>query len=164
MEAANQHPGVKQRRAIRMSEAEVDEFLAGRHSLAMSTLNHDGSIHSVAMWYGFLDGRLAVQTKLKSQKAQNLTRDPRITCLVEAGDTYDDLRGVELVGRAELIEDPAQLLQVSTSVYERYTGTYTEDVKDFLERSIRKRVAIVLNVDRVVSWDHRKLLVNSSTS
>ena len=66
--------------------------------MTMSTISGDGSIHSVAMWYGFLEGAVAFETKTKAQKVVNLRRDPRLTCLVEAGDTYDQLRGVTLVG------------------------------------------------------------------
>ena len=52
--------GVKQRAVIKMSQGEIDEFLTGRHSMSMCTINHDGSIHAVAMWYGFLEGAVAV--------------------------------------------------------------------------------------------------------
>ena len=48
--------GVKQRAVIKMSEAEVDEFLAERHTMTLCSINHDGTIHAVAMWYGFLEG------------------------------------------------------------------------------------------------------------
>ena len=62
------------------------------------------------MWYGFTpDGRLGFETFAKSQKIQNLRRDPRITALVEDGDVYEQLRGVELVGTAEVTEDPGVL-------------------------------------------------------
>ena len=61
------------------------------------------------MWYGFLDGCVTVETKAKSQKVRNLRRDPRLTLLFEDGDTYEELRGVELVGKAEIVEDPDKL-------------------------------------------------------
>jgi PPOX class probable F420-dependent enzyme len=140
-----------------MSPAEVDEFLAGRHTATMCTLNWDGSIHAVAMWYGFLDGRLAVQTKAKSQKALNLSRDPLITCLVEAGERYEELRGVELVGRAVRVDDAEQLFTVGASVFDRYVAPYTEEARGLVERMLQKRVAFVIEVERTVSWDHRKL-------
>jgi general stress protein 26 len=41
-----------------------------------------------------VDGEIWFETKAKSQKVQNLKRDPRISALVEAGHTYDQLRGV----------------------------------------------------------------------
>lgn len=140
-----------------MSQEEVDALLAERRTATMCTLNWDGSIHAVAMWYGFLEGKLALQTKAKSQKAQNLGRDPRMTCLVEAGERYEELRGAELVGRAVLVADPEQLFAVGTSVFDRYVAPYTEEAREAVETMLRKRVAFVLEVERTVSWDHRKL-------
>jgi PPOX class probable F420-dependent enzyme len=140
-----------------MSPAQIDAFLAEPHTATMCTINVDGTIHAVAMWYGIVDGRLAVQTKAKSQKACNLARDPRMTCLVAAGERYEELRGVELVGRGEVIDDPARLWAVGVSVFSRYVSPYAEDKRDAVETMLRKRVAIVLHVERTVSWDHRKL-------
>ena len=149
--------GVNQRRSIQMTPAEVDAFLAERRAMTMCSLSRDGSIHAVAMWYGFLDGCVAVETKAKSQKVQNFKRNPRLTCLFEDGEYYEELRGVELVGRAEIIEDPEQLWTVGLSVFERYYGTYSDEAEPFLQTMLRKRVAIKLHPDRTVSWDHRKL-------
>jgi PPOX class probable F420-dependent enzyme len=140
-----------------MTPEEVDAFIHERRPMTMCSINHDGSIHAVAMWYGFLDGAVAVETKAKAQKAQNLQRDPRLTCMFEDGDYYEELRGVELVGRAEVIDDPERMFELGVSVFERYYNPYTEELRPFVETMLHKRVVIKLHVDRVVSWDHRKL-------
>ncbi len=155
--AAPMGHGVNQRASIRMSPEEVDGFLSERRAMSMCSINHDGSIHAVAMWYGFLDGLVAVETKAKSQKVQNLRRDPRLTCLFEAGDYYEELRGVELVGRAEIVDDPDRMFALGVNVFERYYGAYTDDLKPFVETMLNKRVVVVLHPERTVSWDHRKL-------
>lgn len=149
--------GVKQRDLVKMTPEEVDAFIHERRPMTMCSINHDGSIHAVAMWYGFLEGVVAVETKAKAQKAQNLTRDPRLTCMFEDGDYYEELRGVELVGRAEVIDDPERMFELGVSVFERYYNPYTEELRPFVETMLHKRVVIKLHVDRVVSWDHRKL-------
>lgn len=149
--------GVNQRSQITMTEAEIDAFLAERHAMSMATLGPDGRIQLVAMWYARIDGEIYFETKAKSQKVANLRRDPRITVMVEDGDYYDELRGVELVGRAEIIDDPDTLWKVGVDVFNRYQGGYSEDMKPFVEAMLHKRVAIRVVVDRVVSWDHRKL-------
>ncbi|HEX3568003.1 MAG TPA: TIGR03618 family F420-dependent PPOX class oxidoreductase [Acidimicrobiales bacterium] len=149
--------GVKQRDLIKMTPEEVDAFIHERRPMTMCSINHDGSIHAVAMWYGFLEGAVAVETKAKAQKAQNLQRDPRLTCMFEDGDYYEELRGVELVGRAEVIDDPERMFELGVSVFERYYNPYTEELRPFVETMLHKRVVIKLHVDRVVSWDHRKL-------
>jgi hypothetical protein len=77
--------------------------------------------------------------------------------MFEDGDYYDELRGVELVGHAEIVEDPDKIWELGVSVFERYTGPYNEELRPFVETMLHKRVVAKLNVDRIVSWDHRKL-------
>jgi PPOX class probable F420-dependent enzyme len=149
--------GVKQRGLIKMSPEEIDAFLHERRPMTMCTLNHDGSIHAVAMWYGFLDGCIAIETKAKAQKAVNLGRNSRITCMFEEGDYYEELRGVELVGRAEIIDDPDKMFELGVDLFERYYGTYSEELRPFVETMLNKRIVAKVNVERTVSWDHRKL-------
>jgi len=149
--------GVNQRALIKMTAEEIDGFLHERRPMTLCSINHDGSIHAVAMWYGFLEGAVAFETKAKSQKVQNLRRDPRMTCMAEDGDYYEELRGVELVGRAEIVADPDRMWELGVNLFERYTGTYTEELRPFVETMLHKRVVVKLDVERVVSWDHRKL-------
>ena len=149
--------GVNQRDLIKMTPAEVDAFLAERRSMTMSTISGDGSIHSVAMWYGFLEGAIAFETKAKAQKVKNLRRNAHLTCLVEAGDTYDQLRGVTLIGTGEIIDDPDRMWELGVSVFERYNAPYTEELKPFVEAMLHKRVVVKLKVSKTVTWDHRKL-------
>ncbi len=161
-QAAPMGHGVNQRTLIKMTNQEIDDFLRERRPITLCSINHDGSIHAVAMWYGFLEGAIAFETKSKSQKVQNLRHDPRITCMAEDGDYYEELRGVELVGKAEIIEDPDKMWELGVSVFERYTGPYTEDMRPFVQTMLHKRVVVKLELERVVSWDHRKLGLPSS--
>jgi PPOX class probable F420-dependent enzyme len=149
--------GVNRRSEIKMSPEEVEAFLQEERTTTMCSMHPDGSIHAVAMWYAFLGGVMSVETKRKSQKVQNLRRDPRLTFLVEAGESYDQLRGVELVGRARLIEDDDAVWKFGVSMWERYVGEYTEDQRPGVEAMMRNRLIVTMDVDKVVSWDHRKM-------
>lgn len=143
---------------IRLTDDEIASFLAGRQTMNVATYNHDGSIHLVAMWYGQLEGCYGFHTFAKSQKIQNLRRDPRITALVEGGEAYDELRGVELVGRAELVEDPDRLLVLVSDVVSRYWPVDDPaEIPAIAEGVARKRVGVKIHVERLVSWDHAKL-------
>ncbi len=152
-----QFGGQNQRNQIKMSDDEIDEFLGGRRTASMCTINPDGSIHAVAMWYGFLEGALAFETKAKSQKIQNLRRNPNLTVMIEDGDYYEELRGVTLVGRGEIVEDADRMWELGVSVFERYNAPYTEDLRPFVEIMLRKRFVVKLQVDKTVTWDHTKL-------
>ena len=148
---------MSKRKQIEMSEAEVARFLDERHTMSVATNGRDGFPHLVAMWYGFLDGKPAFWTYAKSQKTRNLERDDRITCMIEDGDTYATLRGVMLVGRATIFRDIETVMKVGESVYERYNGPLTDQTRTVVRHMGRKRVAVCIEVERVVSWDHRKL-------
>jgi PPOX class probable F420-dependent enzyme len=148
---------VNQRALVKMTDDEVEDFLHGRRTMTMCTLGPDGSVHAVAMWYGFLEGAVALESKVKAQKVRNLVRDPRITCLVEDGLKYEELRGVSLVGTAEIIDDPERMWEAGVSVFERYQAPFSEDLRPFVETMLHNRVVIKVHPERVVSWDHRKL-------
>ncbi|NHC21611.1 TIGR03618 family F420-dependent PPOX class oxidoreductase [Nocardioides sp. IC4_145] len=146
-----------QRSQVVMSDDEVDTFLTQQRSSTVATIGPNGQVHLVAMWYAWLDGHIWLETKAKSQKVVNLRRDPRMSFLVEAGHTYDQLRGVSLEGNGVVIDDEQTVWDVCVNVFERYNAPYTEELKPFVELMAKNRVVVRLDVDRVRSWDHRKL-------
>ncbi len=151
--------GVNQRSQIVMSEDEVAAFVEQSRMVTMATVGPAGYPHLVAMWYGVIDGKIYFETKMKSQKVQNLLRDPKITCMIEAGLTYDELRGVAVEGAAHIIDDTEdpEYWAAAVSVFERYNGPYSEEMKPFVEAMMNKRVIVRVDPVRVRSWDHRKL-------
>ena len=146
-----------QRAQIVMSHDEQVEFLHRSRSSTVATIGPGGQIHLVAMWYAVLDDHVWIETKKKSQKVANLRRDPRMTLMVEAGHTYDQLRGLSIEGQGVIVEDEAVVWDVCVNMFERYNAPYTEELRPFVELMAHNRVAVRLDVDRVRSWDHRKL-------
>ena len=150
--------GRNERSKIVMSDEEIGEFIDHSRTATMATLSADGKPHLVAMWYAIIDGEIWFETKAKSQKAVNLRRNPTLTVMIEDGDTYGTLRGVSIDGHAEIIDsDPDLLLRVGISVWERYTGPYTEDLKPYVDQMMNNRIAVRVVAERLRSWDHRKL-------
>ena len=149
--------GTNRRSEIEMSPGEIDEFIASRRTATLATLGADGQPHLVAMWFGYLDGHLWFETKAKSQKAVNLRRDPRVSVLVEDGDTYDTLRGVALEGHAEFTTDPDALQRLGVDIWERYYGDYDAEAEPMVAAMLHKRIAVRVDVARTRSRDHRKL-------
>jgi PPOX class probable F420-dependent enzyme len=146
------------RELIQMTDAEAEAFLHEQRTMAVATIGADGRPHVVAMWYAFVDGALCFWTYAKSQKVVNLRRDPRITCMIEAGDTYDQLRGVELIARAHISDDADDVVRFGQIEFERYQGVpVTDATLPGVQRMAAKRVVVRLEIARIVSWDHRKL-------
>jgi PPOX class probable F420-dependent enzyme len=143
---------------IKMTEAEVEAFLQEQKTMSVATIGPSGRPHVVAMWFAIFDGVPAFWTFSKSQKVINLRRDPRITCMVEAGDKYTELRGVELVAHASIVEDEEEVLRFGVIEAERYQGIkITDALLPGVRQMANKRVVVKIEIERVVSWDHRKL-------
>jgi PPOX class probable F420-dependent enzyme len=140
-----------------MSDAEVAAFLGTERRAHVGTINPDGTPHLVPLSYVVLDGRMTFWTDPRSRKVANLRRDPRMTCLVEAGAEFAELRAVQLTGRAELSEDHDTSEQVGLALFELANGQLTDKLRAVVAGLADERVAVTLHADRVVTWDHRKL-------
>jgi hypothetical protein len=110
------------------------------------------------MFYGLSAGRLAFWTYRASQKARNLTRDPRVTCLVEDGEGYFELRGVQVTGTVTRLDDLAGVTEVGKLIAARMRDVPADALDAYVAHAAPKRAAYLVTPARTTSWDHRKLL------
>lgn len=152
---------MSRRAQIRMTDDEVRQFLEQTKTIILCSIGKDGSPHPMPMWFGLEeDGAVIMTTFTKSQKILNLRRDPRVTLLAEAGESYPELRGVVIHGRAEIDTEVesvfATLRKVSVRMGTVPSGD-SEAIREGLRASAKKRCLIRVKPEKVVSWDHRKL-------
>ena len=148
----------KSRDKIRLNEAEIAALFAECKSLQVATLGPQGAPHLTTLWFTTHQGEVLFETYGKSQKVVNLRRDPRIAVLCEAGETYDQLRGVSINGRAEIVDSGERLLALMQLLVENnHPGLGAERAAAQAAQMAEKRVVVVVHADKVVSWDHRKL-------
>jgi general stress protein 26 len=147
------------RASITMTEDEIAAYLAGQSILNVASIGPSGHPHLVAMWYVVLNGEIVFWTFGKSQKVLNLRRNPKITGLIESGDSYDQLKGLEILGTARLIEDYDTILSIGKAVGLKYNGegAISDAAMPFLEAQAKKRIGIAIDVEKYVSWDHTKM-------
>src|SRR5439155_25532804 len=89
-------------RKIAMTPEECDEYLGSERTCTVATVSHDGP-HVTALWFVW-DGECAwLYSITRSQRWTDLERDARVAILVEAGEEYNELRGVEIHGTVEPI-------------------------------------------------------------
>jgi PPOX class probable F420-dependent enzyme len=150
-----------------MSEGEQEAFLRDHVKVQVATNGHDGVPHLTTLFYVVhptdKGPRIAFWTYGRSQKIRNLERDPRVSCLVEAGDDYFELQGVSITGRAEIVRDRDRILEIGSAVATRMVGADSFEAlgdigKAEVERQADKRVAVLVTPDKVATWDHRKML------
>ena len=153
------------RKNVAMTEREITDFLSsGAKVLQLATLGIDGSPHQAPMWFTMDNGRIVFRSFTKSQKIVNLQRDPRLSVLVEDGDTYSELKGVMIQGRATLITDSVYVLKIYGELSARYpmiadepSDMSVEELENTFGRFANKNTAVVVEPTRITSWDHRKL-------
>jgi PPOX class probable F420-dependent enzyme len=152
------------RKDITMTRSEIQDFLESGHTLEVATLGPDGAPHLAPMWYVLDGGEVVFRSFSKSQKIVNLRRDPRLTVLHERGLAYSELQGVMIKGTAELVDDPAYVLEMYRRLAAKYPMVGDEPIElddDALEQAFGrfapKNTAVIVKAEKVVTWDHTKL-------
>ncbi len=107
----------------------------------------------------FRDGRVTFRSFSRSQRIRNLRRDPRVTVLVEEGERYAELRGVMVQGSATLLDDPELIRELYAELTVKYEGYRLDPaaLEARYGRYLAKNTAVVVEPERIISWDHTKL-------
>lgn len=152
------------RKDISMSPTEVAAFLEETSIIEVASIGGDGWPHLVPMWFFLDEGAIVFRSFTKSQKIVNLARDPRLTVLAEAGETYSELRGVMIRGTARLRTERDFVLRAYGELAARYPmmgdAPVTLDdaaLEAAFGRHAEKNTVVVVEAHRIASWDHRKL-------
>ena len=146
------------RPAIAMSDAELAAFLDAERTVVCATNGQRGWPHLMPLWYVVRDGEMWAWTYAKSQKVRNLERDPRATLQVEAGERYDQLRGVMIEADTRIHPELETVTALGVELATRYGGAQPgAEAIAAVKAQAPKRVALRFVARRTASFDHRKL-------
>jgi len=163
---------MSRREQIRMSEAEAAEFLAEERTLTCATQGPRGWPHLMPLWYvlrevppGEAGPRLWSWTYGVSQKVKNLERDRRATLQIEAGEEYQELRGVMIECEVLIHRELDAVAPLGQEIFRRYATPrgappaeeLRAEVGAMVEQQAAKRVGLEFVELRRATWDHRKL-------
>jgi len=144
------------RRVIAMTEDEVDTFLTGQRTCRLATIGTNGP-HLSALWFVWHDHTLWLSSITKSQRWKDLAADPRTAVLVDDGEEYSELRGVEIRGSAlpfgeapRVGEDVPELVPVERLFARKYRGADTMTYDG-------RHGWLKLVPEKITSWDFRKM-------
>jgi PPOX class probable F420-dependent enzyme len=130
------------------------ELLDARLIASLATLNNDGSIHVVAMWFLWDGAAILIPTNHGTRKARNLERDPRATVMIDDSRGGFDLRGITFVGRAEIVRGPVAL-ELNRKIHLKYVTEEGLGLKPVHAYLATDDVTIRVRPERVSSWDLR---------
>jgi Pyridoxamine 5'-phosphate oxidase len=180
---------LSRREQIKMSAEEATAFLEQERTVVCATLGPRGWPHLMPLWYVLRpaaptgagstaggggstagEGRVSAPelwswTYAASQKVRNLERDPRATLQVEAGELYQELRGVMLECEVAVHRDLEMVKALGHEIFARYATPRGEpppaelpvEVGAMVDKQAAKRVALRFVELQRATWDHRKL-------
>ena len=148
--------GQRRGRAIAMTSAELNAFLATERTCRVATAGRNGRPHVAPLWFVWDGTSLWLNSVVRSQRWTDLNRDPRVAVVVDAGVEYSELRGVELSGTVVPVGDvprtaaPDPVLAVAERLFaSKYAAAeFTPDGRHAWLR---------LTPEKLASWDFRKL-------
>jgi hypothetical protein len=139
-----------------MTTEERNQFLASERTCRVATAGGDRAPHVTPLWFAWDGTSLWLTSLVNSQRWTDLQRDSRVSAVVDAGDGYMELRGVELrgkavpVGEAPRTGEPVPELEVPERIFaDKYAGGRVHH--DGRHAWLR------ITPDKIVSWDFRKL-------
>jgi len=143
-------------RRIAMSSEERDAFLAAERTCRVATINGDGSPHISPLWFVWYQDAVWLNSLVKSQRWTNIMRDPRVAVVIDGGHDYGELRGVEIIGRAEVVgEVPRTGLE--NPVLDEPERLNALKYADGIVRHDGRHAWLRVVPQKIVSWDFTKL-------
>ncbi|MGW1540576.1 pyridoxamine 5'-phosphate oxidase family protein [Streptomyces sp. NPDC002309] len=144
-------------RKIMMTSGELDAFLTGQRTCRVATVSADGAPHVSTLWFAWDGTSMWLYSVVRSKRWTDLRRDPRVAVVVDTGEEYDELRGVELSGTVEFVGEAPRTgelcaeLDLPETLFARKNFGLQEMPHDGRHAWMR------LTPSKTVSWDFRKL-------
>ena len=98
----------------KLTDDEIKAYLDSRPGWAvLSTIDSDGFPHSVPLGYFRLGNDIVMGVRDGTRKVANVERNPNVSVMLEDGSTMADIRGVMLQGRARVIRESSEALELA---------------------------------------------------
>tara|TARA_Y100001970_G_C14163805_1_gene820097 strand:+ start:264 stop:734 length:471 start_codon:yes stop_codon:yes gene_type:complete len=152
---------MSRREQIRMSPHDISNYLKESRTMILVSNGNDGYPHPMPMWYAVEDDNTVLMTTFrKSQKVENLKKNPKVSLLVESGDSYEQLRSVLIYTHANLIDDVEKTRDILMKISIQ-RGDLPSDadgsIREGMLKTASKRIGMTFSPEKIISWDHSKL-------
>ncbi|WP_167108121.1 pyridoxamine 5'-phosphate oxidase family protein [Mycobacterium sp. DL592] len=98
----------------KLTDEEVAAYLDSRPGWAiLTTIETDGFPHSVPLGYFRLGRDIIMGVRDGTRKLANIESNPNVSVLLEDGSTMADIRGVMIQGRARVVREAGEALELA---------------------------------------------------
>jgi nitroimidazol reductase NimA-like FMN-containing flavoprotein (pyridoxamine 5'-phosphate oxidase superfamily) len=132
---------------------EIQSLLSKRLIANLATVNNDGSIHLVPMWFLLVDNNICIPTSHNTHKYRNLMKRSLASVMIDISRAGLNLKGVLIMGQVELVHGQ-EARQINHSIHLNYVKSEAlSDVRVFSYLSEGDDVTVKIHMDRLVTWN-----------
>jgi nitroimidazol reductase NimA-like FMN-containing flavoprotein (pyridoxamine 5'-phosphate oxidase superfamily) len=136
-----------------LSKAEIHELLSSRLIANLATLDDDGDIHILPMWFLRVGDDICIPTSRYTHKYRNLRARPHASVMIDVSRAGLNLRGVLIRGRVELV-DGEEARRINRSIHLKYvTPEALSDPSVASYLSEGDNVTVKVHMDHLISWN-----------
>ncbi len=135
----------------KLTDEEIQAYLDSRPGWAvLSTIDGDGFPHSVPLGYFRLGNDIVMGVRDGTRKVANIENNPNVSVMLEDGSTMADIRGVMLQGRARIVRESSEALELARE------GARARGVPEAEWPTAPRPGAAYIRITpvRTISWDY----------
>ena len=135
-----------------LEKEEIKNFLEKAKIARICSINKDGTIHAVPVWFNYDNGKLIIGTPKASRRAQNIRRNKNVTVLID--ETGPPTRGVIIYGEATMDEEDMD--QAAHSIFNRYMSE--EEARGYWKglSELTEWIKVTIQPIKIASFDYSK--------
>lgn len=98
----------------KLTDEQIEAYLDSRPGWAvLSTIDRDGFPHSVPLGYYRFGRDIVMGVRDGTRKVANVEGNPQVSVMLEDGSTMADIRGVMIQGRARIVREAGEALELA---------------------------------------------------
>jgi PPOX class probable F420-dependent enzyme len=149
----NYQPDDQVERPLVLGSTVIRELLSKRLIANLATIDDDGSIHLVPMWFLRVGDDICIPTSRNTHKYRNLKARPRASVMIDVSRAGLNLKGVLIRGKVELVEGE-EARRINRSIHLKYIKQEAlNDSRVFSYLSEGDDITVKIHMDRLITWN-----------
>jgi nitroimidazol reductase NimA-like FMN-containing flavoprotein (pyridoxamine 5'-phosphate oxidase superfamily) len=148
---------------VSLEPHEIDHYMQAQPRAILCVTRPGRAPFAAPMWFAWIDRKVYMHTLLASKKVNYIREEPLVTCVVESGESYYQLKAVLLMGPCEVIDDQAVVraeIQRMKEAKPLYDALRPQKLPPHLERHYAQpRALLRVTPHSITTWDFSKIRV-----
>ena len=136
-----------------LNSIEIDELLSMTLIANLATIDEDGGVHLLPMWFLRMEDDICIPTSRHTHKYRNLRARSCASVMIDVSKAALNLKGVLIKGQVELVEGK-EAQRINRSIHLKYVtpeALSEPSVASYLLKG--DDVTLKVHMDRLISWN-----------